>query len=772
MTQTGTVENEAELQARLEGRLRAALPLLPGQIRLERYLRLLIGHHAITVDGLSPTATGVAGRYDVLVMYGDKPLLLAELKSPGTVVDQASIAQALSYARVHDPIVPLVLVTNGDTTLLRRTYDGAELDLASVAAHRLTETLVAASSVAASDSDDAIRTLLGASRETWTGIFSKWSGDVKDDLTGSVDDFGCPLVRELSFTRDAATEVVRAITDSARVVVIHGPPLVGITNVLSQISSDSCLNPCLFIQASETSDILQFVADRLSRELSFRVSKDDLRGWLNTRRGLMGISLVLDGIPVNGMDELVEYASAGLMRLVIGMNSELLDRLSTVAGRNQLSRLAKVATQIELQQLSDHEFARALDALHANYDTEFFNGAQHVPQLRWPRALRVIAATLPSGSGADSPQVAAGMTRMLPAIPDPTFLQRCSDAFESKQELKFDLRMLARAYLKGVKQHWRNPDWLVETWGRPSLDPTIVEKELGPVRVERLRSYGFISWVETKKFGPRLLVRLEELLGHHIADEWSEDLAAPLSSTEFGEILDRLLTLGTVMLGADVVIAAAIMRASEKNERLLSTSIDMLRERTPTISRLQEGALVELLVKDGRIRLKFGSGMDEEVTTDMLPWLVLSHLSRFAIGIDRAPTMANVPIFLELGTWPHQLYWPPPAELADLRPMHVHELPGIGSVLCISTGIVEPLLQSMLFHTFDYPQDLINMARAAFDKQSAHLVWRVLTVAHVARNCADPAVAAASHDATEILEPFWTKLLERVECNPDDEDAV
>ena len=80
------VEREAELQARLTQRIREALPMLPGELKLERHLRLRLGHHEILIDGAATDHTSVRGRYDLLLSVGSTPLLLVELKAPGVAV--------------------------------------------------------------------------------------------------------------------------------------------------------------------------------------------------------------------------------------------------------------------------------------------------------------------------------------------------------------------------------------------------------------------------------------------------------------------------------------------------------------------------------------------------------------------------------------------------------------------------------------------------------------------------------------------------------------
>lgn len=757
---TEKMGNEAELQARLERRIRAALPLLPAQIRLERYLHLRLGHHAIVIDGLASSNDETRGRYDVLVLVDGNPLLMVELKAPGADLSKEDLRQALSYARVHEPMVPLTLVTNGRNNLLRRTYDGSELAVEDIAGDRLKAVLTAGAVLAASASEDAVRTLLGGSRDTWSQMLATWNKEAAEELTGDTRDFSRPIARGLSFERQAAKVAEDRLSQGDRIVVVHGSPLSGVTNALSQIACNPALAPSVFIDGTKMSDGLQFIANRLSRDLSFAVSKDDLRGWLNTVGSLMGVTLVVDGMQFDSVDELVENANAGLIRLVLGMDSETFRRNSIVSGRNQKSQLGRVAVDIEVEPLSDVEFQKALVVLDDSYSALFFNGAQHSPQLRWPRALRVIAATLPAKRKLPPDPDGRLSKLMVGPIPGPMSLEKCSRAFAAEPSLKFDLDALARAYLKDVELHAADPDWLAATWGRPSVDPGLLEREIGEARMDRLSAQGFLSWVDTKDLGPRILVRVEELLCHHVAEEWSAALLKQTDSDALTVEIDALLDMAGVVPTGEVAVAAAIIRAAQKNQTILGVAVPMLLGRRPTTSRLQEGALAELLVKDARIRLLFGEGMDEEVVGNMLPWLVLSHIASWPLAVADYEETANLSIFMTLGVWPTLLYSPPATELAQVPGFHVHEIEGVGSIPCLRTGIVEPLLQAMLGHAHIRPDEILKLAQLAMEKKEAHLAWRVMTVALAAESSADRAVAQVSAEVVKVLREWWGEAMD------------
>ena len=753
------VETEAELQARLEERIRRALPLLPAKIKLEHQIHLRLGHRKIIIDDFATDKDGTRGRYDLLVLSNGKPLLMVELKDPEIAVGEEDLQQVISYARLHQPMVPLVLVTNGRDILLRRTYDGAELQASDIAANRLGSILASAATLAASESENAVSTLLGASPDIWAQILSAWSKEAINALTGSVLDFKQPIARELTFERQAAKQVADRLVNGDRILVVHGPPLSGVTNVLAQLCLNTTIGPSLFIDGKANPDILQFIANRLSRELSFGISKDDLRGWLNTGRGLLDITLIVDGLPQNGVDELIENANAGLLRLVFGMDSETFRRCSTIPGRSQKSQMGRTAVGIELKPLSDEEFQTALDVFDRTCGALFFNGAQHSPQLRWPRALRVIAATLPVKIASSSKGDGRVSKLMLPPIPGPMSLDACNRAFVTEPSLKFDLQKLAQAYLKDVDQYASDPDWLVATWGRPSIDPGLLERTLGAARSERLRAQGFLSWIDTRELGPRVLVRVEELLNHYVAEEWSASLQKHTDHGAIAAEIERLVRISATIPAGDVVLAAALIRIIKKNQDVLGVAIPLLVKCEPTTSRLKEGARVELLVKDARIRLHFGEGMNEEVVKNIQPWLVLSHLSSWPMAIEGYEATANFSIFMTLGISRHLLLRPPPAELAQMTGFHFHDIEGIGTIPCLKTGIVEPLLQAMLGHAHSHPDELIMLGKLAMKEKEVHLAWRVLTVALASETSTDDAVRRAATEIAEVLKDWWGDAL-------------
>jgi hypothetical protein len=749
--------NEAELQASLVVKVRAALPLLPANIKLERYLKLRLGHRALNIDGTAIEPGVIHGRYDVLVLLEDTPLVLAELKAPEEDVTEDDVRQALSYAGLHRPMVPLVLVTNGKKHLLRQTFDGKELDPSIVGAEQLKDALKAASALAAGSVEQAIRTLLGASGKVWSGLLTSWTDETVSALNGGVRDFARPIPREFVIPRRAVKEIEDRLAAGARVVVLHGPPLSGVTNALAQYARGDQTGTTLFVDGRSVPDVLQFMANRLTRELVFPVSKDDLRGWLNARRGLLDLRLAIDGLPREGVEELVEFANAGLVRLVLGLGSADYRKAAAVEGRSEQSPLGRSAASVELLPLSDEEFFESCEVLERSFGAGFYRGAEHVPDLRHPRKLRVIVSTLPSGP------IEKGSVRetviMLPPIPGPQTLRAFSRGLVPDAELRFGLQKVAEAFLADAEQHVRDPDWVAATWGRPSVDPAQLEADLGQARIGRLCDLGFLSWVTIPDLGPRLLVRIEELLADSVAEIWAAGLTKTKNETALTAEVERLLRLTFVVPSGEVALALAIFLASRRSDNVLGIVVPFLISRKPTVSKLSAGARVYLLVKDARISLEFGEGTAEKTLGGLDAWVVLSHLASWNMAADGCDATVNFTIFSELGAAPHLIFYPRPIE-PNLAPgFHFHDFEGVGSVLCLSTGIVEPLVQAMLGHASEYPQEFVWLAGLAMERRDFHLAWRLLTVARIAQSMVDEDIAAAAQKVEKVLDEWWKEFL-------------
>lgn len=110
---------EADVDARIVLPYLAALGVQPNQVRAQHTFSLRLGRNMIHNVGGAAVRTG---RLDYLVVTADgRPLFVVEEKAPSEALTDDDRDQGVSYARLVDPIAPLVLVTNGAESYLYDT---------------------------------------------------------------------------------------------------------------------------------------------------------------------------------------------------------------------------------------------------------------------------------------------------------------------------------------------------------------------------------------------------------------------------------------------------------------------------------------------------------------------------------------------------------------------------------------------------------------------------------------------------------------------------
>jgi type I site-specific restriction endonuclease len=117
-----TSATEADLEAELDAAMRVAFPLLPrAAIRHQTQFSFKFGHAEISLNGLRPRHSARA-RADVILYFEDKPLAVLELKRKDIPLEAADGLHGLSYAKLLNPMPPLVVVSNGVETRYLETH--------------------------------------------------------------------------------------------------------------------------------------------------------------------------------------------------------------------------------------------------------------------------------------------------------------------------------------------------------------------------------------------------------------------------------------------------------------------------------------------------------------------------------------------------------------------------------------------------------------------------------------------------------------------------
>ncbi|WP_170229372.1 type I restriction enzyme HsdR N-terminal domain-containing protein [Polyangium fumosum] len=753
--------NEAHFQALIIAEFDRIFPLLCGSrgVEVERWLTLRLGHHTIQVDGYERAGDRpVHGRLDALIRVEGRPRIVFELKAPGVALQDADVIQGRSYALHLPEVAPLVVVTNGADTRIIQAYDGAPLDPGIAGAQALEASIAAGARRAAHDVDETVRILLGSDERVWRQLSQKLSREARAARTSTVADVRAPLVADFRIPREATVRVRELIMNGTKLVFVHGPPLSGVTNILAELSEEvpSSL-PVLLIDAAAAPNVLQHLANLLSRELFTTTTADDVRRWLISslaQPGAPALLLAIDGEPREGISELREIIDRTSMSLVVGVGDAAHQRLTRRVGRTEASPLARGAASVPVEPLSDDEFAHATELLRGRHVT-FFPGAMYARELRAPRMLRVVAATVPAAEDVEAGEV----VRVFPMLGPGTLITAWNTWIGGEPELARDIRKVVEALLAERAARRGDVDWAAATYGRPSVDRDIAERAVGEGRIERLIREGFAAAVEHETLGGRVILRPEELFAH--ATAWQ--LARAGDSAKPEDFVREVIAQAELMPhGAVLAALALLLRMEHAEDPATSNAILMtLAKDEPNVATPTSGSRAVLLLEGGAIDMNFGQE-PAPLVGNLFPWLVLSHLLGAVLDEGDGIT-ANAKLFARLGKTPYLLRYVEPSTPDRLDGIPFHEVPGVGAFPCIDAGLVEPLAQSMLTHAQHRPDELVLLARAAVEKNEVHLAWRVHTVARLAAQIANESIRIHAEVARKHLHAFIGERLETVE---------
>ncbi|MDD9993335.1 MAG: type I restriction enzyme HsdR N-terminal domain-containing protein [Rhodospirillales bacterium] len=277
------IATEADLEARIHSALQLAFPWLHAtSIRHQTTFSVSVGQKNLQVDG--KVNYDARGRADILLKWGKRPLAILELKRPGLTLKYEDDTQGLSYARLLDPQAPLVVVTNGTDLRLLETHSGQPWNPEEPSEKEFVNLLRSASLAATGNSKFAISTLMGTNSQIWMQAIRETSNEIITEMSGSWGDSLKPFVPEFLIPRTATRLVLQELNKDTKLVLVEGPPLIGKSNVLRQLSLETSASGelvVLFLEGDSGSGILQQTADILSRSLNWPLGQVEVRQWLS-----------------------------------------------------------------------------------------------------------------------------------------------------------------------------------------------------------------------------------------------------------------------------------------------------------------------------------------------------------------------------------------------------------------------------------------------------------------------------------------------------------
>ncbi len=714
-------KTEYDLETAISAAIGKAFPRLNAagiQHQIEFTIRL--GHATITAKGRESWIK--RGRADILLIQDSKPLAIMELKKPNLALTHEDGKQGLSYARLLPVMAPFVVVTNGDDTRIIETFSGQPFTAESPDEKAFEALMKSAGKVATGDRNDAISTLMGTDPLVWTSAVAAASAMAVKELTATADHprrpFGSLKILRLA-THRLATEL-----RTSRLVLVSGPPLVGKTNVLEQLTR--LMNPeaavGLFLECG-ASEIFRKIADLLSETLDWLVDPEAARNWVRQISKAGGPALVLaidrldpeDRDDVRMIEDLISRGFGEGLRIVAGLDEDAVRRAMTSPDGRGESIIGRHAAIVEVDNLSNSEYDDALETLAA-LNIGIMDGGEHSPDLRRPWLLQAMVSRIEGLKHED------GGHAVLPAVPGLEIIAQARSDFRDP-ELRRRFGGLAQAITLDARDQSKPYTMALQLMGRYFVRRATLEGTLSTSDISWLVSNGYLTPTIAEDNTAVLNITLPELLASELARHLASELGARVKDDPV-DAAEWLAGAASNFLFGDIIAAQAFLDLSAGNRNVPLALFDALANmkpfREPThagqhLSTWVEGVgSVDLRPQEDGSTIVTINGEDHSVDSEGDPgesignfhgWQILSQLAsrRFAVETESGQQRLDPQALLLVGTADFVLRQSRNDMLAEALPVHDGE--DGGQFICHDAGIVEAITQSIMRYLWTETQE-------------------------------------------------------------------
>jgi len=765
---------EADLEAAIHEVLKITFPWLPAHaIRHQTKFSFTFGRKKIEIDGSK--ASQAEARADILLCHDEKPLAVLELKRSGISLTPYDDAQGLSYARVVNPQAPLVIVTNGHELHCLETHSGNQWHPSHYNERSFLALVANAANIAASDTKLAVDTLMGTNANVWQQAVRNTSKETLSDLNVSLDAPANPFVRGFLIPRKSADLVMKQVTKGANLILVEGPPLIGKSNVLREITLNTMHHShhaMLYIEGGVGQGILQSLADTLSRSLNWPVSPVEARNWLvQVSRNDAGHKLLLaiDGLDIDNQDarreieDLTSNAFSEGLVIVVALDDTVAEQLVHLPSGRSTSAIGRRARRIKVGPLDNEEFVIAKTLL-SQRRIRMMHGAYASLEFRQPWILGAISK--PAIESIEQANLHHFI--MLPPLLSLNLIRLARERFIDEKVRRL-FKAIGTALLIDTRDQQRHYSLKIESSGVNLVRRKILVDHVDASELQWLLDHGYLRPAMHQASNESILyIRLPELLASEVARLLADELI-PLAQRNPRDASAFIAGAASNLPIGDVIAAQAILDAATQPTSLPFELIRVMLETIPKREPVPPGTrstmyypgkgLVELVLhEDGSASIDFER---KSVVVDLegdLPysyhniheWLVLSHLAAIPLmmEIDGNQKRIDPRILLKVGT-ANEILRRPEGELG-MNSILTHEISGIGTIICHKDGIVEPITYSVFLYLAREGDKANRWIDKAIAQESMPLLSRI-----------DIALREISSSASQTLSTWATSTLEK-----------
>jgi len=757
--------NESTFETHLAACISDVFPMIAtSSIETQTVLPLKLGHRVLAIDGPASYANG---RADIVLRIGGQPTVLLELKAPGVELTGEDLSQAISYCRLHEPIIPIVVLTNGSDVQIYSSYDRSPIGGTSLDEARIAAVVSASSKHASLTVEQAIRNLLEGNPEIWGAAIRSRTEEVLKEMEGSIADFALPLWKDLRFPRKATVQLAHAFEQGERVLALVAPPISGKTNVIAEFCerAEEFGNAVLYIDCLQTSNLLEEVAHALTDSFGASVSAEKAYDWLrigvgDQREGRPRLILVLDSLVPEDANDLIKQATSLLKNvgdnvgILFSLTDPALEKIRFTPGRTTLTKLGRDTKVLLLRGLDDSEIDVAARNLSALCRIELPPGSRFEGPMREPRILRILIAM--QGPVTDIPE---GLHVSLPSIVPSDVLVELWETTADATELRSDLIALAEAYLEDEEERAKSSELTIMSVGVGTITAETAQNVLGETVFQRLLQNGYIK--RMSGVGRMLVVpTVPEFLSAALVSILQKTVLAISESDGENAATKALLRFTSGIPLGDRVAALVLQHLVSHDPSLFNSMFFALLEDEPKHEKMRPGNFLMQLTHgepakmryvDNSIRIEQEDGtevvfpVDEDdgpmrTTSNLHPWNILSHLAYAPVGMvrDGEEVPLGPGIMDRIGRFRSTLKNFGAAAIADQVGNYEHNLPGFGTVPCPARGIVEPIVYGMQLAIQRYGSLMDELVNESIEDGDPALLMRLYVAASSLEGISEP----------------------------------
>ncbi len=734
-----------------------AFPYADIEIQHQVRFKFQVGRAMVGIDGARDWVK--EGRADIVLNHKGSPLAVLELKRKGLGLQDEDRLQGLSYARMLDPIAPLVIVSNGEVTKKYSTYNGREWETDSDIEKQLDRLIDNVCLLAEDDLRKAVQTLMGSCCDVWSTVVKQSTAETLESLTGELQDIHLPFARNFLIRRRATQAVIEALERSC-FVILEGEPLVGKSSVLHEVIatfSDTTSSAALYIEDGG-GGYFQCLADALSRTLGWPLAAGEARAWLQRLTPNQGMKLVIlidhfqsaSETSKRELEDLVGIASRGGFSVVVAMDNALVDRLTNSSSARAQSLLGRLSKKVTVCPLSDDEFELAVVAAR-DLGVTMMEGSFRSDDYRRPWILRsVICSAKNRRAGAETRAVEA------PPLLGIDFINYVREVYKA-EDLKHHFHELANATLEDYLGDGRSDSMEIEAatvfllrreaWTALSNESRQFLSNCGAIRLAFHGEQPVIRIcfheILVSELSSVMASRLEELVKSNVesAIEWLMSFAELLP---MGEVIAARGIVLLVQSGVDplplcraLLVQTPIQGNDSPHTRFAIQIVDLpLDEDAPASEAPQ---IAQAYYND-----------------NILPWITLSHVLT-AHPLSHGDIGLFPQLFILMEVAKATVVLRRPGRTSASYELFSMEMRDGTFVAAWTAGIIEPVTYA-IFNTFRrYPDSGKAWMTMLAGMDSVHLLARTYTVLIELIRLGGPQAHWAGFTAENIVMPLMMK---------------